>query len=270
MSRVIPFALTCLAGLAAPIVSLGQPMSEPVAPPFALVQVTTREARLGMQDQIEEYYVKLRAAEAKLGIDGLTDIYVVAQGGRTQVYKAFRPATSWADLDDDVPARSRDTLTRAYGDAEARRLGQAMSGASESVTTEVLEIDGGLSNWRPSSTGRPWPYMQVRRNVVKPGMQRQYLQFAARMRDARARAGAVPEVRWHVVEGAGAVHGTTRYFRGWQDRNLWESELAVVFGDDEAASLVAQFDGAIERTETYVLRHRHDLSRASGATSSQQ
>lgn len=56
--------------------------------------------------------------------------------------------------------------------------------------------------------------------------------------------------------------GTTRYFRGWQDRDLWEDELAFVLGPEEYSARMAQLTASINRTETFVLRYREDLSRA--------
>jgi hypothetical protein len=233
----------------------------PGDPPFDFVVVSTRVARLGQQGQIETYYRKLREAEANIGIEGLTEIYMVVQGGRAQTFVSIRTMKEWHELDTDAAERSLDALTRTFGAQEAERLGQAMASASESVTNEILQVARGLSNWQRSPSGRPWPYMQVRRNAVKPGMQQQYAQFAAKMREVRMKASAAPELRWSVVEGPSGVFGTTRYFRGWQDRALWDDELAAVLADDEGANWRAAFDSSIERTETFVLRHRADLSR---------
>lgn len=134
--------------------------------------------------------------------------------------------------------------------------------ATESVTNEVLRVSRGLSHWRRSPSRRPWPFMQVRRTSVKPAMLDQYLAASRAIRDARVEAQTTPELRWHVVEGSGFVFGSTRYFRGWQDRDLWEDELAFVLGPEEYSARMAQLTASIDRTETFVLRYREDLSRA--------
>lgn len=244
--------------LALPLASAGP---APGDPPFTLIAVSTRVARLGQQAQIETYYRRLREAEASLGVEGLTDVYVLAQGGHAQTFVTIRTMREWHELDSDSAEHNLDVLTRAFGAPEAARIGQAMGAASESATTEILQVTPGLSNWHRAPSGQPWPFMQVRRNTLKPGMQRQYAQFAAKMREVRVAVRAAPELRWSVIEGPGNVFGTTRYFRGWQDRALWDDELTEVLGEAEAAKWRAMFETAIERTETFVLRYRADLSR---------
>jgi hypothetical protein len=235
----------------------------PVDPPFKHVAVSTRVVKPGMQAAVEEYFTKLRAAEAKLGIRGLTDVYVVAQGARTPTYVTSRTLRSWAELDVDNAAKSREMLVRAYGEKEAARLGTALGLASESVTSEVQTVMPGLGNYRPGKDGGHYNYLHVRRNYVKPGMQGQYTALVAKMREVRAAAGAAPEYRWTIAEGPVAVFGTTRYFDSWKDRDLWENEMGKVLGEAEAAKWSAQFEACLDHAEAYVVRRRPDLSHAS-------
>lgn len=261
------FAALVATGLV-PQAAAAQPL--PGDPPFEYVQVSTRIARPGHHGAIEEFYTKLRAAEGKAGIAGVTDVYVVVQGGRAPTFVSFRTMSAWHQLDDDLGERSVDALTRAFGDAEARRLALLLESASESVVNEVLRVSHGLSNWHRSPSRRPWPYMQVRRTTVKPTMQGQYLAFARAVRDARIASQATPELRWQVVEGPGHVFGTTRYFRGWQDRDLWEDELPVALEPDQYQKWMGVLAASIDRTETQVLRYREDLSRAAKTERTEQ
>lgn len=242
----------------------------PGDPPFTLVAVSTRVARLGHQHEIEAYYRTLRQAEVALKIEGLDEIYALASGGRAHTFRSFRVVKEWHELDTNAAERNLETLTRVFGADEATRLSLALAAASESVVDEVLQVSPGVNNWHVSPSGRPWPYMQVRRSVVKPGMVPEYTAFVAKMRDVRVAAQAAPELRWSIVEGQGNVFGTTRYFRGWQDRALWEDEMLVVLGETEAATWLARFQASIVSTETFVLRHRADLSRRPVEPTSEQ
>lgn len=234
-------------------------------PPFTYIEVSTRVVRPGQQQAVEDYYLKLRAAEAAQRVVGVTDIYAVAQGGRPETYVSMRTLTAWSDLDDDVESAQQAVLARAYGEPTAQRLQQDMAAASESVTNEVQRVTKGYNRWRLSPGGRPWPFMQVRRIYLKPGKHDDYLALIATMRNVSAQANAVAELRWQVAEGPGNVYGLTRYFRGWQERDLWEGETLAVLGREATEKWRAVFQGAIERTETMVLRRRADLSRGSTA-----
>ncbi len=235
----------------------------PVDPPFKYVAVATRVVKPGMQPAVEEYYTKLRAAESKLGIRGLTDVHVVTQGARTPAYVITRTLQAWADLDVDTATTSRQTLVRAYGEKEAARLSTALGLASESVSSEVRSVMPGLGNYRPGKDGGHHGYAQARRYFVKPGMQPQFTALVAKLREVRATAGAAPEYRWMVAEGPVAVYGTTRFFDNWKDRDGWEIEMIKVLGAAEAAKWRAQFDACLDRTESLVTRRRPDLSHAS-------
>ncbi|MEZ5292758.1 MAG: hypothetical protein R2745_16880 [Vicinamibacterales bacterium] len=256
--RIAIVAVLPIAGVLAADLSAGPEANDP---PFLFLQVTVRVMQPGQDAVVADYYTKLRSAEARFGIDGLTDVYVVADGGQVPTFVTVRPFKAWHDLDEDAETRSLATLTRAYGAQEARRLSAALSAASASVATEVDRVLGGLNNWYPSPSRKPWPYMRVRRTTIKPGMERQHLALVRELRDARRRANAVAEVRWQVVDGEGGTFGAARFFRGWQDRNLWEGELAAAIGDEGAARWTAAMSATVERTSTVVLRRRPELSR---------
>ena len=254
-----------LALLAATLLSqavLGQaPVGpRPVEPPFALLESTIREAKSGQQGAIEDFYLRLRAAEAKLNVPGLTDIYVLEHGGAGLRYRSFRSLRSWADLDKRLQDVTLDTLTRAYGDAEAERLVAALQAATESITTEILRVIPGRSTWRDNN-GQAWPYIEVRRTKVKPDRVAQHDEFQERIRAVRANAGTTPEVRFQVALGDGFVFVTSRYFKNYAERDTWQDELAKAYGQPEADRLVNQWRQTLLETESHVLRHRPDLSR---------
>lgn len=261
--RRLAFALLSAGALAVPV--LAQQSVPPAAdPPFTLVTVGTRQAKFGQQGAIEEYYVKLRAAEAKLNVAGLSDVYVVAQGGRGQQYKTIRTLKAWADLDTELGARSTDTLRRAYGEAEQQRLTGALLNATDFVINEVLRVRPGMSNWRDNNGGA-WPFIAVRRDTVKPDMLLQHAAFVEKMRVARASSGAGPDLQWTVDVGPGFVQGSSYYFRTWAERDSWPFPLVKAYGQAEADRLNASRRQALTSTESYVLRHRPDLSRARAA-----
>jgi hypothetical protein len=232
----------------------------PVEPPFALLESTVREARPGQQSAIEDFYLKLRAAEAKLNVPGLTDIYVLEHGGAGLRYRSFRSLRSWADLDKRLQDVTLDTLTRAYSDTEAQRLLSALQTATESVTTEILRVIPGRSTWRDNG-GQAWPYVEVRRTRVKPDRVAQHDEFQERIRAVRANAGTAPEVRFQVALGEGFVFVTSRYFKTYGERDTWQDELAKAYGQPEADRLINQWRQTLIDTESHVLRHRPDLSR---------
>ena len=254
--------------LALPIVAAIVPMSlaqsptgpRPVEPPFAFVESSIREARSGQQGAIEEFYVKLRAAEAKLNVRGLTDIYVLEHGAQGQRYRSFRSLRSWADLDTRLQDYTIDTLTKAYGEAEQQRLIAALQSATESFTTEILRVLPGRSTWRDNN-GQAWPYIEVRRTRVRPERVAQHDEFQERIRAVRASAGTAPEVRFQVVLGDGFTFVTSRYFKTWAERDTWQDELAKAYGQPEADRLINQWRQTLIETESHVLRHRPDLSR---------
>lgn len=231
-----------------------------VEPPFVLVESTIREARPGQQGAIEDFYLKLRAAEAKLQVAGLTDIYVLEHGGAGLRYRSFRSLRSWAGLDTRLQDVTVSTLSKAYGEEEQRRLVAALQAATASVTTEILRVIPGRSTWRDNG-GQAWPYIEVRRTKVRPERVSQHDDFQERIRAVRASAGTAPEVRFQVLVGEGFVFVTSRYFRKYADRDAWQDELAKAYGEPEANRLINQWRQTLVETESLVLRHRPDLSR---------
>lgn len=260
MHRLV-IALVGAATLGSLALAQAPSMPRAVEPPFAFAQSTTRQAKFGQQAAIEDFYLKLRAAEAKLKVPGLTDVYVLAQGGPGQEYRVFRSLRSWADLDTDLGARTDDTLRRAYGEAEQQRLNAALQSATESVVTEVLRVLPGRSTWRDNG-GQAWPFIEVRRTLVRPDRVAQHDEFQERIRAVRASAGTAPEVRFQTALGPGFVFVTSRYFKTWAERDSWQDELAKAYGQPEADRLINSWRQTLISTEAYVLRHRPDLSRA--------
>lgn len=231
-----------------------------VEPPFAYVESTVREARAGEQRAIEAFYLKLREAEAKVGVAGLTDIYVRDQGGEGLRYHSFRSLRSWADLDRRTGAAASDVMAKAFGPGEYERLAEAMQAATASISTEILRVLPGRSTWRDNG-GQAWPYIEVRRTRVRPERVAQHDDFQERIRAVRANAGTAPEVRFQVALGEGFVFVTSRYFKLWADRDSWQDELVKAYGQPEADRLVNQWRQTLIDTEAHVLRHRPDLSR---------
>ena len=237
----------------------------PVEPPFVFLESSTRQAKSGQHATIEDYYLKLRAAEAKLKAVGVTDIYLLVQGGAALQYRAYRSLRNWSELDTSLNQTTTDTLTRAYGEAEQQRLTSALHDATESFSTEVLRVLPGRSTWRDNN-GQAWPYVEVRRTHVRPERVAQHDEFQERIRAVRANAGTTPEVRFQVALGEGFVFVTSRYFKAWSDRDTWQDELAKAYGQPEADRLINSWRQTLIRTENYVLRHRPDLSRVRAAS----
>ena len=79
--------------------------------------------------------------------------------------------------------------------------------------------------------------------------------------NVRANAGTTPEVRFQVALGPGFVFVTARYFKTWAERDTWQDELAKAYGQPEADRLVNQWRQTLLDTESFVLRHRPELSR---------
>ena len=143
--------LVVVMGIASTTVAVGAQTPagpSPVEPPFSFVESSVREARPGRQGAIEEFYLKLRAAEAKVSARGLTDNYVLDEGGAGQLYYSFRTLRSGADLDTRLAQVAADTMTTAYGTEEYQRLATALQEATASTTTEVLRVLPGRSTWR--------------------------------------------------------------------------------------------------------------------------
>jgi hypothetical protein len=68
-----------------------------------------------------------------------------------------------------------------------------------------------------------------------------------------------------VAEGPGLVHGTFTYFKTWAERDQWPNAVVKAYGQAEADRLVASRPETLVSTDTFVLRHRPDLSRATAA-----
>jgi hypothetical protein len=247
--------------IAVPVVLAQSPTGpRPVEPPFAYIESRIREATPGQQAAIEEFYVKLRAAEAKLNVPGLTDIYVLEQGGAGQRYWSFRSLRAWSELDTSLAEVTADKLQKAYGEAEQQRLTAALQVATLSTSTEILRVLPGRSTWRDNN-GQAWPYIEVRRTKVRPERVAQHDDFQERIRAVRANAGTAPEVRFQVALGDGFTFVTSRYFRKWAERDMWQDELAKAYGQPEADRLINQWRQTLVETVAHVLRHRPDLSR---------
>lgn len=236
----------------------------PIEPPFVFIESMIREVQPGRQAAVEDFYLRLRAAEAKLKIAGLTDVYLLERGGTGPRYWSFRPMRAWASLDTNIDQVTAETLSKAYGESEQRRLTDALEQATLSIRSEILRVLPGRSTWRDND-GKAWPYVEVRRTRVRPERVAQHDQFQERIRAVRASAGTAPEVRFQVALGAGFVFVTTRYFRTWGERDTWQDELAKAYGQPEADRLINSWRQTLIETENYVLRHRADLSRVRGA-----
>ena len=158
-----PVVIVAAILLSTPALAQAPTGPRPVEPPFALMESTIREAKPGQQAAIEDFYLKLRAAEAKLNVPGLTDIYVLEHGGAGLRYRSFRSLRSWADLDKRLQDVTLDTLTRAYGEADAQHLVGALQAATESVTT------GWPGHSRPQHVAQQRPGVAVYRSAAHPG-----------------------------------------------------------------------------------------------------
>jgi hypothetical protein len=211
-------------------------------PPYGYLLTVTRVARPGTRDAVEEFFTRLRAAEAALGVPSLVDVYEV-RGADRDIFVSRRGLSSFAEASQDTVARARRLLSDVYGGVKAGQLLDQLTAATSEVTTEIAVVQPERNAWRYPAEGA-WRWLEVRRSSRAPRPP-QAIRGPAPV-DGTMVAPPPPFVRSMAVTGETATHVTTLFFHSLHERHAWAS--VPVDGDADPDSVV-------------LLEYRPDLSR---------
>jgi hypothetical protein len=261
-SRSFVFALgSCLA---ISTLAIAQPAAQPGAPPYSFVQVATITVKPSAVPEFESYVKKINAGAVKIGVSPST-IYSMGRGGNSFTYVATVRFTKWAELDDRPSVI--ETLTKAYGEAEGAKIGNAGRPTLESVSTVVLRVLPELSS-APSTTN-PFAHVRVTTIGVKPGMGGKWEAYVAKIKAAQDKAaGSLPVTRSTTALGPANTYTTAYFFNKYAQFDGSPSvgeTLRKAYGEGEARLLEEAAASFMVSLETHVLDYRADLSRPAGA-----
>lgn len=134
------------------------------------IMVTTATIYPGRYAEFEDYIKKLAAAAAKIGNKTRVNAYQYVQGASIYQYDFVSGFPSLAALDNEPGTQA--LLTKAYGEAEGRKILTAGRAAIQEATTQVLRLRPEFS----SKIGNPIdsPYFQLVRVEIDPAMTAAY------------------------------------------------------------------------------------------------
>lgn len=232
------------------------------AQPKQFVHVLTVQTTPAGALEYEGFVKKVIAAAEKIGQDQRVVTFQVTTGGPGYTYMIATYFDKWAETDGVLSAP--ETLMKALGEVEGARVVRAGRANIASTESAVYRLLPNLST-RPKAYDPPPAYLQVIRNYVKPSMSREWEQVIGRYKAASEQVAEAPSaIRRVSVQGPANVYITSMAYTQAAERDAWPTFsdiLKKAYGDEEARSLDARRAACIERSESFVLKFRPDLSR---------
>lgn len=239
------------------------------APLPTLVHVTTVVAKPAAVAEFEDYVKKINAAAAKIGLSQRVSAYQVVSGTSSFTYLFAVRLAKWADLD-ALPSPPEIVL-KAHGETEGGKILRGGRATLESAQTEVHRYLPDLStNFKMLD---PIPtYANMIRTEIRPDMVNGYTEYLSKLKAAQEQSSNHPTaLRLASVSGPANLFITTQYHNRFADRDSWPAPgdlLRKSAGDAEWRRLTEISSRAIARRETWVIRHRPDLSRGGARATS--
>ena len=261
-SRSLVFALcSCLA---LSTLAIAQPAAQPGAPPYAFVQVATVAVKPSALPEFESFVKKLNAGAVKIGVSP-SNVYAMGRGGSPFTYVTTIRFMKWADL--DARPSVVELLNKAYGDAEAMKIGNAGRAAIESVSVAVFRVLPELSS--APSLGNPFAHVRVSTIGVKPGTGGKWEAYLAKIKAAQDKAGgSLPVIRLTTALGPANTYTGAYFFNKYAQLDGSPSigeTLRKAYGEGEARLLEETAASCMVSLETHVLDYRPDLSHPAAA-----
>jgi len=225
------------------------------------VQILTVHAKPDMAMDYEAFAKKVTAAFAKAGQNQRRLAFQVTAGGPGYTYMVATYFDKWAETDSFLS--TPEILNKAMGEQEGGRALRVGRTSIESTQTEVFRLVPDLST-KPKVYDPPPAYLKVFRTEVKPEMTHEWEQLIRRYKAASEQVAEAPTaIRRVSVEGKGSVYLTSSPYMKGAERDAWPEFVDIlkkVYGEDEARNLDARRRACIERSETFILKFRPDLS----------
>jgi hypothetical protein len=262
-SRSLVFALcSCLA---ISTLAIAQPAAQPGAPPYSFLQVATITVKPSAVPEFESFIKKLNAGAVKIGVSP-SNVYAMGRGGSVFTYVTTIRLAKWADL--DARPSVIELLTKAYGEAEGAKIGNAGRATIESVSTVVLRVLPELSS--APSLENPFAHVRVSTIAVKPGMGGKWEAYLAKLKAAQDKAGGgLPVLRSTTALGpVNPTYWAAYFFNKYAQLDGSPSvgeTLRKAYGEGEARLLEEAAASCMVSLETNVVDYRADLSHPAAA-----
>lgn len=231
------------------------------------IAVTTATIHPGRYAEFEDYIKKLVAAAAKIGNKTRVDAYQFVQGASIYQYDFASGFPSLAALDNEPGTQA--LLTKAYGEAEGRKILTAGRAAIQNATTQVLRLRQEFSSKVRDATESP--FFQLVRVEIDPAMAPAYEDYLVKVKAARDKnSSATMLARFTPLFGQAFVYFTAMPFATYAEREKWPTPaqvLAKEYGEGTTQGLLDTQRRATKRQDVWVVAWRRDLSRIPSGSS---
>jgi hypothetical protein len=264
MHRLTAVALSLPCVLSFPVAALGQ---SPSAQQPEYIHVITANVKPGGTPAYESFIKKIVAGAEKVGAAQHWRTFMVTMGGPGRTYHIVLPFNKWSEVDAWTPVPQ--ILTKAYGEAEGKRILAAGGALTEHTETAVLRLLPGLSV-RPEAFNGGAGYIHLFMTDVEPGMVPSWEGYIGKLKAAQEKSPQFPSVvRRVAVLGSSNTYATAVAFGKFADRDSWPANMDLMrnaYGQAQADSLDGVRLRSIRNARQMVLMFRPDLSRVATTT----
>ena len=259
MHRLTAFALSVPLLLGLPRATTAQ---SPGAKPSEYLYVVTITVKPGGVPAYESFTKKIVAGAEKIGAAQHWMAWMVNIGGPGRTFDIVLPFDKWSEVDGwtFVP----QILTKAYGEAEGRRIMAAGSATIEHQETSVLRLLPGLSV-RPDAFNPRAGYIHLFVTDVEPGMVPAWEAYIAKLKAAQEKSTQFTSVVRRVsVLGSSNTYASAIPFSKFAERDNWpvnDDLMESAYGKAQADSLDGVRLRATRNARQMVLMLRPELSR---------
>ena len=241
------------------------------AKPAKFIQMYEIQVKAGAQTQYEAYMKKIIEAANKIGAPQGWIGAQAALGTNGTNYYVVVGFNKWAERDgwDEVP----QMLTKAFGEAEAQKIGKMGGESYWSFSTKILELDEELSwNLKAHPTAK---YYQMMIGKVKPSMVDEYRMVISKIKEGQEKAS----VKQMGIRRTSSIGPSWEFYMAlpfdkWEERDGEENDIwgnvAKAHGETEARLLRETRLGCYESREFFIVATRPDLSRQAPSPTSNE
>lgn len=225
------------------------------------LDVTTVEVKAGATGSFEENVKKAVEAANKINAPQGWAAFQVDRGLSGFTYMFATPFAKWGETDGwkEVP----QIMVEAFGEEEATKIlrtwGSTFANLHATTSRELPELSTHNKSFDDLA-----PRYRVIRTQVKPEMEGEYLRFLAKIKAAQEKASSVTWIRRVSAVGTLSTYTAVRRFSKFADLDGGGvgAVLQAMYGEEEAARVMADGQKCVVKREIYDLRYRPELSRA--------
>lgn len=259
MNRFTALALSLPCVLGSPATALGQSAA---AQPSEYLHVISVTVKPGGVPAYESFTRKIAAGAEKVGAAQHWRTFMVMIGGPGRTFNIVLPFNKWSEVDGWTPVPQ--ILTKAYGQAEAKRIMAEGSAVTEHSETSVLRLLPGLSV-RPEAFNAQTGYIHLFVTEVEPAMVPAWESYISKLKAAQEKSPQFPSVvRRVAVLGSSNTYASAVGFSKFAERDSWPMNtelMRTAYGQAQADSLEGVRLRATRNARQMVLMYRADLSR---------